>query len=81
VSQPVNGYALWGLTYAKDAIEGQPAPAVGGTTSHGSTIVNLNGSPEDALPSIFVAKTNVADTALWATPTRPAEGEVMPISA
>ena len=65
VSQPVNGYALWGLTYAKDAIKGQPAPAVGGSTSHDSAIVNLNGSPEDALPSIFVTKTNVGDTSLW----------------
>jgi ribose transport system substrate-binding protein len=65
VSQPVNGYALWGLTYAKDAIEGLPAPTVGSTTTHGSTIVNLNGSPEDALPSTFVTKANVNDTSLW----------------
>jgi simple sugar transport system substrate-binding protein/ribose transport system substrate-binding protein len=65
VSQPVNGYALWGLTYAKDAIMGLPAPAVGTTTTHGSSIVNLNGSPEDALPSTFVTKSNVGDTALW----------------
>ena len=65
VSQPVNGYALWGLTYAKDAIEGMAAPAVGTTTSHGSTIVNLNGSPEDALPSTFVTKANVTEAALW----------------
>ena len=65
VSQPVNGYALWGLTYAKDAIEGLAAPAVGSTTSHGSAIVNLNGSPEDALPSTFVTKANVGDAALW----------------
>ena len=65
VSQPVNGYALYGLTYAKDAIEGMPAPTVGSTTSHGSAIVNLNGSPEDALPSTFVTKVNVSDTSLW----------------
>jgi simple sugar transport system substrate-binding protein/ribose transport system substrate-binding protein len=65
VSQPVNGYALWGLTYAKDAIEGLPAPTVGSTTSHGSTVVNLNGSPEDALPSTFVTKANVNVTSLW----------------
>ena len=65
VSQPVNGYALWGLTYAKDAIEGLPAPTVGSTTTHGSTIVNLNGSPEDALPSTFVTKANVNVTSLW----------------
>ncbi|MDQ2812534.1 MAG: sugar ABC transporter substrate-binding protein [Actinomycetota bacterium] len=65
VSQPVNGYALWGLTYAKDAIEGVAAPAVGTATSHGSSIVNLSGSPEDALPSTFVTKANVGETALW----------------
>jgi hypothetical protein len=28
-------------------------------------MVNLHGSPEDALASIFVTKANVADTALW----------------
>jgi len=65
VSQPVNGYALYGLTYAKDAILGRPAPAVGTTTSHGSKIVNLNGSPEDALPSTFVIKSNVTTPTLW----------------
>lgn len=65
VSQPVNGYALWGLTYAKDAIQGQAAPSVGSATSHGSTIVNLNGSPEDALPSTFVTKANATEAALW----------------
>jgi ribose transport system substrate-binding protein len=72
VSQPVNGYALWGLTYAKDAIQGKPAPVVGATTTHGSTVVNLNGSPEDALPSIFVTKANVGDTALWGNTYKPA---------
>jgi len=65
VSQPVNGYALYGLTYAKDAILGHAAPVVGTTTSHGSTIVDLNGSPEDALPSTFVTKANVGDPSLW----------------
>jgi ribose transport system substrate-binding protein len=72
VSQPVNGYALWGLTYAKDAIEGVAPPSIGTTTSHGSTIVNLNGSPEDALPSIFVTKANVSDPALWGNTYKPA---------
>ena len=72
VSQPVNGYALWGLTYAKDAIQGLPAPAVGTTTSHGSTIVNLSGSPEDALPSTFVTKANVGAVALWGNTYKPA---------
>lgn len=71
VSQPVNGYALWGLTYAKDAIEGKPAPVVGTATSHGSTIVNLSGSPEDALPSIFVTNANVSSSALWGNTYKP----------
>lgn len=72
VSQPVNGYALWGLTYAKDAIKGLPAPAVGTTTSHGSKVVNLNGSPEDALPSTFVTKTNAGSSTLWGNTYKPA---------
>jgi ribose transport system substrate-binding protein len=65
VSQPVNGYASYGLLYAKDAIQGMPPPTVGTKTNHASTIVNLTGSPEDALPSTFVTPANVNDKALW----------------
>jgi ribose transport system substrate-binding protein len=65
VSQPVDGYAQYALLYAKDAVAGKPAPKVGTATDHGSKIVNLNGSPEDALVSTFVTKTNATDKALW----------------
>jgi ribose transport system substrate-binding protein len=65
VSQPVDGYAQYALLYAKDAIAGKPAPKVGTKTDHGSSIVNLNGSPEDALASTFVTKTNAGDSSLW----------------
>jgi simple sugar transport system substrate-binding protein/ribose transport system substrate-binding protein len=65
VSQPVDGYAKYALQYAKDAILGKPGPKVGTRTDHGSSIVNLNGSPEDALASTFVTKANAGDASLW----------------
>jgi len=65
VSQPVNLYAEEGLAYAKLAALGKPKPKTGAKGLGGGTIVNLNGSPEDALPSIFVTKANVNDKALW----------------
>jgi ABC-type sugar transport system substrate-binding protein len=65
VSQPVNLYAEEGLAYAKLAALGKPKPKIGSKGLGGGTIVNLNGSPEDALPSIFVTKANVNDKALW----------------
>jgi ribose transport system substrate-binding protein len=65
VSQPVDGYAKYALAYAKDALAGKAAPKVGTKTDHGSSIVNLNGSPEDALASTFVTKTNASDSTLW----------------
>ncbi len=65
VSQPVNGYAEWGLYYAKQAALGKKGPKVGSKGPGGGTIVNLNGSPEDALPSTFVTISNVNATVLW----------------
>jgi len=65
VSQPVNLYAEEGLAYAKAAALGKPKPKLGSKGLGGGQIVNLNGSPEDALPSIFVTKSNVTDKALW----------------
>jgi ribose transport system substrate-binding protein len=65
VSQPVNLYAEEGLAYAKDAALNMPKPKIGSKGLGGGKIVNLNGSLEDALPSIFVTKANVTDKALW----------------
>jgi simple sugar transport system substrate-binding protein/ribose transport system substrate-binding protein len=65
VSQPVDGYAKYALQYAKDAVEGKPGPKIGTKTDHGSRIVNLNGSPEDALASTFVTKANASSPTLW----------------
>ncbi len=65
VSQPVNLYAEEGLAYAKDAALGMPKPKLGSKGLGGGQVVNLNGSPEDALPSIFVTTSNVTDKALW----------------
>ena len=64
VSQPVNLYAEEGLAYAKLAAQGKPKPKLGSKGLGGGQIVNLNGSPEDALPSIFVTKSNVNAKAL-----------------
>jgi ABC-type sugar transport system substrate-binding protein len=65
VSQPVNGYAEWGLYYAKQAVLGKKGPKIGSKGPGGGVIVNLHGSPEDALPSTFVTSSNVNDKALW----------------
>lgn len=64
VSQPVDDYAKYGLSYIKAAMEGktfQPGP-----TDHGSTIVqHPNGNLEDQLAAPLVTKDNVDDPALW----------------
>ena len=65
VSQPVNLYAGEGLAYAKLAAQGKPAPKIGSKGLGGGTIVNLNGSAEDALPSTFVTSANASVKSLW----------------
>jgi ABC-type sugar transport system substrate-binding protein len=65
VSQPVNLYAAEGLAYAKLAAQGKPAPKIGSKGLGGGTIINLNGSAEDALPSTFVTSANAAVKSLW----------------
>jgi ribose transport system substrate-binding protein len=65
VSQPVDLYAKEGLAYAKLAAQGQPKPKVGSKGLGGGTIVSLNGSPMDALPSTMVTSANAKDPSLW----------------
>src|SRR5258708_19679174 len=65
ISQPANSYAQYAVFYARAALEGKTYSA-NQTTDHNSTIVNLQGNLEDALPAPVVAKTNLTDPNLWA---------------
>ena len=64
ISQPANSYAQYAIYYAQQALEGKTYSA-GQTTDHSSTIVNLLGNLEDALPAPVVDSTNVNDPNLW----------------
>lgn len=64
ISQPANSYAQYAIFYARAALEGKTY-TVGQTTDHNSTIVELLGNTEDALPAPVVDKTNVNDPNLW----------------
>src|SRR5947199_3550843 len=64
ISQPANSYRQYAVFYARAAAEGKTYTA-GQTTDHNSTIVNLQGNLEDALPAPVVDKTNVNDPNLW----------------
>jgi len=64
VSQPVDLYAKYAMSYIKKAMRGQTFSP--GPTGHGSTIVRLpNGILEDQLPAPMVTKRNVNDPSLW----------------
>jgi len=64
ISQPANSYAQYAIFYAQQALEGKTYSA-GQSTDHNSTIVNLLGNLEDALPAPVVDSTNVNDPNLW----------------
>jgi ribose transport system substrate-binding protein len=64
ISQPANSYAQYAIFYARAALEGKTY-SVGQTTDHNSTIVNLLGNLEDALPAPVVDSSNVNDPNLW----------------
>jgi simple sugar transport system substrate-binding protein/ribose transport system substrate-binding protein len=64
ISQPANSYAQYAVFYAQQALEGKTYTA-GQTTDHSSTMVNLQGNLEDALPAPVVDSTNVNDPNLW----------------
>ncbi len=64
ISQPANSYAQYAIFYAQQALEGKTYSA-GQSTDHNSTIVNLLGNLEDALPAPVVDNTNVNDPSLW----------------
>src|SRR5258708_5334787 len=66
ISQPANSYAQYAIFYARAALEGKTYTA-GQATDHNSTIVDLQGNLEDALPAPVVDNTNVNDPNLWGT--------------
>lgn len=63
VSQPLNLYVKYGVSYAEAALEGKTFAA--GPTDHDSTIAMLGQNPMDLLAAPVVTKANVDDAALW----------------
>ncbi len=63
VSQPLDAYATWAITWAKRAANGESAQE--GPTDHDSTVVKSGSSYLDLLQSPTVTKANVDDNGLW----------------
>jgi ribose transport system substrate-binding protein len=63
ISQPLDGYAKYGLQYLQDALDGKDIPL--GQTDHDSKVVMFNGNKMDLLPAVLVTKDNVEDSKLW----------------
>ena len=64
VSQPVDGYAKYGVQYLLDARAGKQLAA--GATDHNSSMVKDGNYLVDLLPAPLVTKDNVTDANLWA---------------
>lgn len=63
ISQPLDGYAKYGVQYLVDAFAGKELKL--GKTDHGSEVVEFNGNKMDLLPAVLVTKANVDDPSLW----------------
>lgn len=63
VSQPLDGYAKYGVQYLKDALAGKTLEL--GPTDHDSEVVEFNGNKMDLLPATLVTRDNVDDPGLW----------------
>jgi ribose transport system substrate-binding protein len=63
ISQPLDGYAKYGLQYLQDALAGKEIPL--GPTDHDSEVVDFNGNRMDLLPAVLVNSDNVDDPVLW----------------
>lgn len=63
ISQPLDGFAKYGVQYLKDALDGKELQV--GPTDHGSEIVEFNGNLMDLLPATLVTLDNVDDEVLW----------------
>jgi ribose transport system substrate-binding protein len=68
ISQPLDGYATYGVKYLQDALEGKALAL--GNTDHGSEVIEFNGNKMDLLPAVLVTKANVDDPALWGNQTK-----------
>jgi ribose transport system substrate-binding protein len=67
ISQPLDGYAKYGVKYLQDALAGKELAL--GKTDHGSEVVEFNGNKMDLLPAVLVTKANVDDKSLWGNNT------------
>ncbi|MBV9222321.1 MAG: sugar ABC transporter substrate-binding protein [Methylobacteriaceae bacterium] len=67
ISQPLDGYAKYGIKYLQDALAGKELAL--GKTDHGSEVVEFNGNKMDLLPAVLVTKANVDDKSLWGNNT------------
>jgi ribose transport system substrate-binding protein len=63
ISQPLDGYAKYGVQYLREAVAGETFKP--GPTDHDTEIVMFNGNPMDLLPATLVKKDNVDDPNLW----------------
>jgi ribose transport system substrate-binding protein len=63
ISQPLDGYAKYGVQYLLDAFAGKELKL--GKTDHDSEVVEFNGNKMDLLPAVLVTKANVDDPSLW----------------
>ncbi len=63
VSQPLDGYAIYGVEYLQMALAGEELEV--GPTDHDSEIVEFNGNLMDLLPAVLVTQENVEDESLW----------------
>jgi ribose transport system substrate-binding protein len=63
ISQPVDLYVKFGLSYLQAAMEGKTFQS--GPTDHDSVITTFDGSPMDLLPAHIVTTANANDPSLW----------------
>lgn len=63
VSQPLNLYAQYGISYIKAAMQGKTFSP--GPDGHGGTIVRYGDSLMDLLPPTVVTTANASDPSLW----------------
>ena len=63
ISQPLDLYVKYGLSYLEAAVAGETFKQ--GPTDHNSRIAELNGNPMDLLPAPMVTAANADDKSLW----------------
>jgi ribose transport system substrate-binding protein len=63
ISQPLDLYVKYGLSYLQAAVDGQTFKT--GPTDHNSRIVEYKGNLMDLLPAPVVTKANASDPTLW----------------